>query len=155
MIILQKQLLLKHPLKNVWRLFFRSDWLTKWLHYRSFSGSFTAISEQSNETFSLESVLAEVRNLGLQSCSVGKKTTVSQRFFWNCWYFRKYCPFWAPRNVSVVQRELKGSKANSTTYVFLTILQKFWCSYFKTSSWNHLWRSSVEFYAADYSPVLY
>ena len=155
MIILQKQLLLKHPLKNVWRLIFRSVWLTKWLHYRSFSGSFTTISEQSNETFSLESVLAEVRNLGLQSCSVGKKTTVSQRFFWNCWYFRKYCPFWAPRNVSVVQRELKGSKANSTTYVFLTILQKFWCSYFKTSSWNHLWRSSVEFYAADYSPVLY
>ena len=63
--------------------------------YRPFSGKLPAISEYSKEIFFLESVFSEVRNSGLQGCSVSENGTVLQRFFWNFQNFGTFFPFGA------------------------------------------------------------
>ena len=67
----------------------------KLLHYRPFSEKLPTLSKYSKETFFLESAFADVRNSGLQGCSVREKGTLSQRFFWNFRNFRMSFPFWA------------------------------------------------------------
>ena len=49
--------------------------------YKLLPGKLTTILEYSKETFSLEPAFADVRNSGLQGCSVKEKGTLSQRFF--------------------------------------------------------------------------
>ena len=63
------------------RDFFRSVYLIKRLQYKLLSGKLPTISEYSKEAFFLELAFADVRNSGLQGCSVKEKGTLSQRFF--------------------------------------------------------------------------
>ena len=49
--------------------------------YRPFFSELPTILEYTKETFFLEPAFADVRNSGLQGCSVREKGTLSQRFF--------------------------------------------------------------------------
>ena len=131
------------PSKMYERYFFSSVWLIKWLYYRPFSCRLPTISEYSKETFFLEPVFAEVRNSGLQGCSVRKKKGQFCKDVFGIFEILEY-PFLFEHfeNVSVVQLgSIVGcrlyscnSKENSTTYVFLTIFQKFRRSFFQMPS---------------------
>ena len=57
--------------------------LVKRLRYRPFSCKFRITQERSKETFVLESVCAEVRNSGQQTCNVREKGTVLHKMLWN------------------------------------------------------------------------
>ena len=117
------------------------------VYYRRFSDKLPTILKYSKNTFLTESVFVEVRTSGLQGCSVFGIFEILEHLL-----LSKHI-----QTVSVVQCCIRATLiiGNSTTCDILIILQSFRRSFFKTLLWNHLWQTLVEFWAADYSPLLY
>ena len=141
--------------------------LLSWLHCRPFPGKRPTIWEHSKETFSLESVFADVRNCELQACDVRGKGTVLQRFFWNFQTFSTTFSF--EHFQKIVCSDVFSSIVRCRLYLCICIWREqhkgaawvsldnfifFWCSCFETPSWNNLWQNLIEVWTVDYSLVL-
>ena len=73
--------------------FFQKRLVDQRRHYRPFFGKVSAISEYSQEAFFLEFVFAEVRNSGLQDCSIRKKRDSFAKIFFGFSKFQNILSF--------------------------------------------------------------
>ena len=126
---------------------------------QNFSCILPTISEYSKETFSLEPAFGDVRNSGLQGCSVREKSTLSQRFFQEFSKFQNTLYFLTTLRMylqcsPVVGYRLYSRNSNKRElhYIFFSLnLPKFSVQLFQ----NTLIKSSVMESSGLYTVVLF